>query len=172
MLRRRARRALVGAAAACVVAALAGCGGATKTKTVVVAPSTPAATQATTTSATTPTATQASPSSAGPQPALSGTYSVTTQPDSPSLQSTASLPDNPHDGIQNADKQWVALSGACTAQACTVQLRRVLSDATLETLVMHSDSPTGVYQGAIPGGDGNATNCSNGGGRRRSSFAC
>ncbi len=51
----------------------------------------------------------------------------------------------------------MTLNGTCTAGTCTVQFRRVLSDQGLETLTLTSDSPTGVFTGAIPGTDGDST---------------
>ncbi|MDQ2760104.1 MAG: hypothetical protein M3Y17_06640 [Actinomycetota bacterium] len=82
-----------------------------------------------------------------------GTYTLTQTYET----SDGNLSDNPHDGIRHADMTWMALSSTCAAGTCTVQFRRVLSDSTLETLTLSSNSPTGVFTGPIPGTDGDST---------------
>jgi hypothetical protein len=67
------------------------------------------------------------------------------------------LPQNPHDDVLNADKAWTFMNGTCAAASAQVDLRRTLSDSTIEDLTLFSGSPAGVYTGTIPGGDGDAT---------------
>ncbi len=155
-----------GMAAALVVGgalALSACGSTktvTETDTVVKQSTTTVTASAT---ATTPTTTTLASATPGNPPALNGTYA---------LNQTAyvfdlALPDNPRDGIGagRADKQWTFSNGSCSAGKCQVDLRRTLSDSTIEDLTLFSNSPSGVYTGTIPGGDGDAT-CSGGGGAR------
>lgn len=143
--------------------ALAGCGGSTKTTTIVrtvtETVSSSAVAPTTSTSASAPTATQSGATTpaagSGTAPALNGTYAINQsnhQDDINVLQSSGGA----HDGIYNADKQWIVLGGSCNAQGCTVDFRRILSDNTLEGLVLFAPNPTGVYTGNIPGTLGTA----------------
>jgi hypothetical protein len=139
-------------AVALLAAAVTGCGSTTVrtetvsrtvTQTVAAAPTAPTTATAT---GTQPTAT-----TSAPEPALSGTYTLTADG-----SGDVELPTNPHDGLAHVDLRWIGMSGTCSGQRCQVMLRRVLSDNTIETLTLTSDKPAGVYTGDIPGGDGHA----------------
>lgn len=147
--------------------ALAGCGGSTKTKTVVrtvtrivSSPTTTAApTTTTSTAATTTPSTATTSASAGPSPALNGTYAIAQtnhEDDINLIKLGGGLSGNPHDGIYNADTKWIALSGSCSQQGCTVNFRRILSDNTLEGLLLFAPNATGNYSGNMAGSLGNA----------------
>jgi hypothetical protein len=114
-------------------------------------------------SATTPTTTTLASVTPGNAPALNGTYAL----NQTAYVFNLALPNNPHDGIggTTADKQWTFTNGSCSAGQCQVDLRRTMSDSTIEDLMLFSNSPDGVYTGTIPGGDGDAT-CGGGGGAR------
>jgi Rieske Fe-S protein len=118
--------------------------------------STTAATAATgaTPTATTSTTASIPPASQGPIPALNGTYGL----DQTDHQEDINVYEagNPHDGIYSADKTWIVLSGSCSGGGCTISLRRVLSDDTIEGITVKAPKPAGVYTGQIPGGDGRA----------------
>lgn len=156
----REQSAIVALLAAGCAAALSACGS-TKTVTVtntVVKESTTTVT--TTATDTTPTATTAATAPApapGSAPVLTGTYNL----DQQSGSYCCGLPNNPHDGVLNADKTWTFMNGSCTTKSCQIDVRRLLSDSTIEDLTLFSDSPAGVYTGTIPGGDGQAS-CNNG----------
>jgi hypothetical protein len=147
-------RGVACAATVAVVVAASGCGS-TKVKTVVstttvtttVTPTQP------TTGTTTPTTTTSTAPANTDVPALSGSYQV-----SGASVAGSGLPNNPHDGITNPDSKWIGLTGSCASPtSCTVQLRRVLSDNTLETMTVTSNRPAGVYTGTPPGSDGEAS---------------
>lgn len=142
--------------------AVAGCGSTktvTVTNTIVKEATTTVTTSASATAPTTTAATATATTAAAPgtTPALNGTYNLDQTAYPPAY---GTLPNNPHDGVLAADKQWTFMNGSCTGTSCQVTLRRVLSDTTIEDLVLYSNSPTGVYTGAIPGGDGKAS-CAN-----------
>lgn len=147
--------------------ALAACGGSTHTTTVIErqtvtqqvtapAPDTTTVPTTTTPTTTTTTPTTSTPAGSGTIPALNGSYGL----NQTSSSVCCGLPDNPHDGILHSDQKWTILTGSCTATRCQVKLRRLLSDSTIEDLTLSARSPTGVYTGTIPGGDGNANDCS------------
>ncbi len=165
----RDRRGGWGRAYAAVLVAiiLAGCGGSTTTKTLVrtvtqtVSTTTATAVPTTTTSASTSTqpTTTALSASPGTIPALNGTYAITQtshQDDINLVKLGGGLTGNPHDGIYNADTKWVVLGGACNRQGCTVNFRRILSDNTLEGLLLSAPKPTGDYTGNAAGTLGTA----------------
>jgi len=138
--------------------AAAGCGSSktvTVTNTIVRESTTTVTTTATApdTAPTTTAATATTPAAPGTVPVLNGTYNL----DQQSGAFCCDLPNNPHDGLLNADKTWTFMNGSCTAKSCQVDLRRLLSDSTIEDLTLFSDSPAGVYTGTIPGGDGDAS---------------
>lgn len=149
--------------------AVASCGGSAKTETRTVVVRTVTETVATTGDATTPstqpTTTTPSPSP-GKMPALNGTYAVTqtSAGNSNALYNFGGIGSgktNPHDGIDNADRQWVGLGGSCTQHACTVNFRRVMSDNLLEGMILVGPNATGNYTGHMPGTVGE-TACGNG----------
>lgn len=155
-------QASVAALTAGAALALAACGGSTTTTVIerqTVTQQAAATTSSTTTAPTTTTnpettsTTTTTTTGSGPIPALNGSYGLQ-QTDHPF---DGSLPNTPHDGLWNADTEWRILSGSCTPKSCQVRLRRLLSDSTIEDLTLSAKTPTGVYQGTIPGGDGKAS---------------
>lgn len=151
----RVQQVLVAALVAGSAVALGACGSTktvTQTNTVVTVNTTTVTTTLTEPGPTATTAAAAPAPAAGSAPVLSGAYSL----DQTAHQGCCDLPNNPHDGFLNPDLKWTFMNGSCSAGKCQVDLRRTLSDSTIEDLTLFSNGPAGVYTGTIPGGDGDA----------------